>query len=67
MTTTTTHASMTSGSAAMAVGMVKLDGLAAWIGASLVSSSLGDATPYRDTVGRGIAELGMFLKKAGVK
>lgn len=54
-------------SAAMAVGMVKIDGLAAWIGASLVSSSLGDPTPYRDTVGRGIEELGKFLKKAGVK
>jgi hypothetical protein len=54
-------------SAAMAVEMVKLDGLAAWIGASLVSSSLGDPTPYRDTVGRGIAELGKFLKRAGVK
>ena len=53
-------------SAAMAVEMVKLDGLATWIGASLVSSSLGDPTPYRDTVGRGIAELGKFLKKAGV-
>ena len=54
-------------SAAMAVGVVKLDGLSAWIGASLVSRSLGDARPYRDTVGRGIAELGKFLKKAGVK
>ncbi len=54
-------------SAAMAVGMVKLDGLAAWIGASLVSSLLGDPAPYRDTVGRGIAELGKFLQKAGVK
>ncbi len=53
-------------SAAMAVETVKLDGLAAWIGASLVSRSLSDPTPYRDTVGRGIAELGKFLKKAGV-
>jgi hypothetical protein len=54
-------------SAAMAVEIVKLDGLAAWIGASLASTSLGDTVPYRDTVGRGIAEVGRFLRKAGVK
>jgi 7-cyano-7-deazaguanine synthase in queuosine biosynthesis len=54
-------------SAAMAVAMVQLDGLTSWIGASLVSAALGDPAPYRESVGRGIAELGMFLKRAGVK
>ncbi len=51
-------------SAAMAVGMVELDGLTAWLGASLASSTLGDPTPYRNTVGRGIAELGKISQKS---
>lgn len=53
-------------SAAMAVAYIKSEGLPAWLGASLASTSIGDSTPYRDTVDRGIKELGKFLKKAGV-
>lgn len=54
-------------SAAMAVEMVKIDGLTSWLGSSLSFKSIGDPAPYRLTVGRGIEELGAFLKKAGVK
>jgi 7-cyano-7-deazaguanine synthase in queuosine biosynthesis len=54
-------------SAAMAVEVVKLDGLTSWLGATLVSPVFGDVTPYRETIERGINELGRFLKKAGVK
>jgi 7-cyano-7-deazaguanine synthase in queuosine biosynthesis len=54
-------------SAAMAVEIVRLEGLAAWLGATLMSTELSDAKPYRDTVERGLKELGLFLEKAGVK
>ncbi|MDX1964945.1 MAG: Qat anti-phage system QueC-like protein QatC [Pirellulales bacterium] len=53
-------------SAALAVATVKSEGLASWLGASLASTSIGDPEQYRETVGRGIKELGIFLKKVGV-
>jgi 7-cyano-7-deazaguanine synthase in queuosine biosynthesis len=54
-------------SAAMAVAEVRADGLDRWLGASLNSALMGDTTPYKKVVGRGLEELGTFLKVAGVK
>ncbi|MCB9959710.1 MAG: 7-cyano-7-deazaguanine synthase [Rhodospirillaceae bacterium] len=53
-------------SAAMAVAAAKTEGLAAWAGPSLSTALLGDITPYRGVVGRGLDELASFLRKAGV-
>jgi hypothetical protein len=54
-------------SAAMAVAEVRSYGLDRWIGASLNSSLLGDLSPYKDVVSRGINELGEFLDSMGVR
>lgn len=53
-------------SAAMAVAAAETDGLSAWAGPSLSTALLGDATPYRDVVRRGLGELAVFLETAGV-
>ncbi len=53
-------------SAAMAVAAAKADGLSDWAGPALSATLLGDAAPYRAVVGRGLDELGVFLKTAGV-
>jgi hypothetical protein len=54
-------------SAAMAVAQVRAEGIDSWLGTSLSSSLLGDVTPYRQTVERGLQELGHFLDAVGVK
>lgn len=54
-------------SAAMAVAIVESDGIGPWLGASLMAKCIEDPVPYKDVVGRGIKELGAFLKAAGVK
>jgi hypothetical protein len=54
-------------SAGMAIETIRTEGLQAWIGSSLDSAMIKDATPYSDTVQRGIKELAQFLKKVGVK
>jgi len=53
--------------AAMAVAAVKADGVARWAGTALSAAQLGDVPPYRDVVERGINEVGLLLKFAGVK
>ena len=53
-------------SSAMAVASASVDGLSAWAGPSLSTALLGNATPYRDVLGRGLNELGSFLKAEGV-
>lgn len=54
-------------SAAMAVAQVRSEGLDSWLGTSLSSTSLGDVTPYRRTVERGLNEIGNFLDAMGVR
>lgn len=54
-------------SAAMAVAQVRSEGLGLWLGTSLSSTSLGDVTPYRQTVERGLNEIGNFLDAMGVR
>lgn len=54
-------------SAAMAVAEVRTDGLDAWLGTALSTALLGDVTPYRQTVERGLEELAAFLDAMGVK
>ena len=53
-------------SAAMAVAAAKAEGLTNWASPSLSTALLGDAAPYRDVLGRGLDELGSFLKAEGV-
>ena len=53
--------------AAMAVAEVRSGGLDSWLGASLDTTVMGDVTPYRKVVGRGLEELGKFLDSMGVK
>lgn len=53
-------------SSAMAVASASVEGLSAWAGPSLSTALLGDATPYRDVLGRGLNELGSFLRAEGV-
>lgn len=53
-------------SSAMAVASASVDGLSTWAGPSLSTALLGDVTPYRDVLGRGLNELGAFLKAEGV-
>lgn len=53
-------------SAAMAVAQISRDGLDRWLGASLCSTLIDDATPYRDVVERGMGELRRFLESVGV-
>jgi 7-cyano-7-deazaguanine synthase in queuosine biosynthesis len=54
-------------SAAMAVASAKSEGVANWAGPSLSAAQIDNVAPYRDVVGRGLNELGKFLKVAGVK
>lgn len=54
-------------SAAMAVAQVRAEGLNSWLGTSLSSITLGDVTPYRRTVERGLNEIGSFLDAVGVE
>ncbi|HEV8439158.1 MAG TPA: Qat anti-phage system QueC-like protein QatC, partial [Methylomirabilota bacterium] len=54
-------------SAAMAVAEVRAEGLNGWLGTSLSAALLGDVAPYRQTVERGLLELGSFLEAAGVR
>ena len=53
-------------SAAMAVLQVRSGGLDSWIGTAINSTFLGDISPYRATVERGLAEIGAFLDDVGV-
>jgi 7-cyano-7-deazaguanine synthase in queuosine biosynthesis len=53
-------------SAAMAVAQVRTEGLDNWLGTSLNSALIGDVSLYRQTVERGLQELGSFLEGAGV-
>ena len=52
-------------SAAMAVAAAKADGVLKWAGPALSSVRLGNVTPYKNVVSRGLDELEAFLKKAG--
>ncbi len=54
-------------SAAMALAQVRAEGLDSWLGTSLSSAQLGDVAPYRQTVKRGLQELGNFLEAVGVR
>lgn len=53
-------------SVAMAAEAVRRDGVAGWAGGSMNVQQLGDVDPYRDVVGRGIAELRVLLEREGV-
>lgn len=53
--------------AAMAVAIAADEGIDALLGASLASSYIPDAEPYRAVVDRGLCELRAFLHAAGVK
>ena len=53
-------------SAAMAVTQIRRDGLDRWLGASLYSKLMDDATPYRVVVKRGMDELSRFLRAVQV-
>jgi len=53
-------------SAAMAVAEVRTEGLDGWLGTNLSAALLGDVAPYRQTVERGLQELGRFLDSMGV-
>jgi hypothetical protein len=54
-------------SAAMAVAEVRAEGLDTWLGASLSTALLGNVMPYRQTVERGLQELGAFLEAMEVR
>jgi hypothetical protein len=51
--------------AGMAVERVRLDGIEAWIGASLSETQLGDRKPYVKFVRRGVKELDKYLRAVG--
>ena len=53
-------------SVAMAVAEVRAEGLDGWLGTSLSTALLGDVAPHRQTVERGLQELGRFLDSMGV-
>lgn len=53
-------------SAAMAVAAARAEGLSNWVGPALSTALLGDATSYKEVVGRGLDELAAFLKAVGV-
>ncbi len=53
-------------SVAMAVAQVRADGLESWLGTTLSSTLIGGVTPYRETVERGVQEIGAFLDAIGV-
>ena len=54
-------------STAMAIAMMRADGVDAVLGTSLVSGAIDDATPYRDVVQRGLTEVARFLSGVGVR
>lgn len=54
-------------SAAMAVAQVRAEGLDNWLSTSLSTALLGDVVPYKQTVERGLQELGRFLDSMRVK
>jgi hypothetical protein len=54
-------------SAAMAAEQIRTEGVDSLTGANLSSTVLGDTSPYKDVVKRGISELGAFLSAMGVK
>lgn len=54
-------------SVAIALAEAKAIGIDAWLGASLTDPDIGEFSPYRDTVARGLEELEVLLKKTGVK
>ena len=54
-------------SAAMAVATVNELGLDAWIGTSLSSRFVTDPSQFKAVIGRGIDELGAFIKASGIK
>lgn len=54
-------------SAAMAVAQVRAEGLDGWLGTSLSAALLGDVASYRQTVERGLQEIGNFLDAAGIR
>ena len=51
----------------MAVAQVRIEGLNAWLGTSLSTAQLGNVAQYRETVHRGLEELGRFLDSLGVR
>jgi len=53
-------------SVAMAIDAVARRGLDRWIGGSMNAELLGDLSPYRDVVARGVAELAALHKREGV-
>ena len=53
-------------SAAMAVAAAETDGISQWAASSLSTALPGNVSTYRDVVGRGLQELGSFLKASGV-
>ena len=53
-------------SAAMAVATVETDGISQWAASSLSTALPGNVSAYRDVIGRGLHELGSFLKTSGV-
>lgn len=53
--------------AALAITAAKTEGLSKWTGPALSSALLYDVNPYKDVIGRGLGELGIFLDMMGVK
>lgn len=53
--------------AAVAVAEAKADGFDRWIRPRFTAPALGDTTPYKQVVRRGLDELGALLNAAGVK
>jgi 7-cyano-7-deazaguanine synthase in queuosine biosynthesis len=54
-------------SMAMAIAQVREEGLDGWLGTNLSTALLGDVAPYRQTVERGLQELGSFFDAMGVR
>ncbi len=53
-------------SAAMAVVTTEAEGISQWAASSLITALPGNVSAYRDVVGRGLHELGAFLKASRV-
>lgn len=53
-------------SVAMAIDAVARNGIEAWIGGAMNREMLGDVTPYRDVVERGVGELSALHRREGV-
>lgn len=54
-------------SMAMAIAEVETEGMDAWLRGSLSTTWLGDTTPYKHLIERGLAEIGIFFDVMGVK